>query len=74
MSDETTHIADAAPTGKIELICRSKVKQRALEFSKKHREGKFTRVGGDFLAKCEEHLNAFIEDHVRNLPEGGKTI
>ncbi len=55
------------------LINRSKVKQFALEMAKS-RAHKFTRVGGDFIAKCEAHLKTFIRDYVHRLPSKGKTI
>ncbi len=55
------------------LINQTKVKQFALEMAK-GRAHKFTRVGGDFLAKCEGQLKAFIRQQVHSLPSKGKTI
>lgn len=55
------------------LINRKKVKEFALEMAKS-RAHKFTRVGGDFLAKCEGHLKNYIRDQVQRLPSKGKTI
>ncbi len=55
------------------LINRSKVKQFALEMAK-GRAHKFTRVGGDFLIKCEGQLKEFIRNYVHRLPSKGKTI
>ncbi len=55
------------------LINRSKVKQFALEMAKS-RAHKFTRVGGDFIAKCEGHLKNYIRDYISRLPSKGKII
>ncbi len=55
------------------LINKKKVKEFALEMAK-GRAHKFTRVGGDFLLKCEGHLKAFIREQVHRLPSKGKTI
>jgi hypothetical protein len=55
------------------LINRKHVKQFALDMAK-NRAHKFTRVGGDFLAKCEGNLKQFIRDYVSRLPSKGKTI
>lgn len=55
------------------LINRRKVKEFALEMAK-HRAHKFTRVGSQFLIKCEGHLKTFIRSHVHSLPSKGKTI
>ena len=55
------------------LINRKKVKDFALEMAK-HRAHKFTRVGGEFLVKCEGNLRAFIRNHIHSLPSKGKTI
>ena len=55
------------------LINRKKVKEFALEMAKS-RAHKFTRVGGEFLLKCEGHLKTFIRDYVHRLPSKGKTI
>ncbi len=55
------------------LINKKKVKEFALEMAI-GRAHKFTRVGGDFLLKCEGHLKAFIREQVHRLPSKGKTI
>ena len=55
------------------LINRSKVKEFALLMAKA-RAHKFTRVSGEFLAKCEGHLKEFIRNSVHRLPSKGKTI
>ena len=55
------------------LINRKKVKEFALEMAK-HRAHKFTRVGSEFLVKCEANLREFIRGQVHRLPSKGKTI
>ncbi len=55
------------------LINRKKVKEFALEMAK-HRAHKFTRVGSEFLIKCEANLKTFIRNQVHSLPSKGKTI
>lgn len=55
------------------LINRSKVKEFALQMAK-GRAHKFTRVSGEFLAKCEGQLKEFIRNSVHRLPSKGKTI
>ena len=49
------------------LINQSKVKEFALGMAK-GRAHKFTRVGGEFLAKCEGQMKAYIRDQVHRLP------
>ncbi len=58
---------------KVRLINRNHVKEFALEMAK-DRAHKFTRVGGDFLLKCEGRLKEFVRAYVRSLPSKGKTI
>jgi hypothetical protein len=58
---------------KVHPINKKHVKEFALEMSKE-RAHKFTRIGGDFLLKCEGNLKAFIRNSVRSLPSKGKTI
>jgi hypothetical protein len=55
------------------LINKKHVKEFALEMAKS-RAHKFTRVGGDFLIRCEGNLKEFIRNYVRHLPSKGKTI
>ena len=55
------------------LINRRKAKEFALEMAK-HRAHKFTRVGSEFLIKCEANLKEFIRASVHRLPSKGKTI
>ena len=55
------------------LINKKHVKMFALEMAK-DRTHKFTRVGNDFLMKCEGNMKEFIRSYVRQLPSKGKTI
>ena len=55
------------------LINRGRVKQFTLEMAKS-RAHKFTRVGSEFLLKCEGHLKAYIRDYIHRLPSKGKTV
>jgi hypothetical protein len=55
------------------LINKKHVKLFALEMAK-GRAHEFTRVGGDFLIKCEANLKEFVRGYVRRLPSKGKTI
>ena len=55
------------------LINRTKVKQFALVVAVK-RTHRFTRVGEEFLLKCEAHTKEFIRQYVGRLPSKGKTI
>ena len=55
------------------LINKRHVKLFALEMAK-NRHHKFTRVGGDFLIKCEANLKEFIRSYIHRLPSKGKTI
>jgi len=58
---------------KVKLINRRQVKQFALDIAAT-RAHKFTRVGGDFLIRCEANLKEFIRNAVNRLPSKGKTI
>ena len=55
------------------LINKKHVKMFALEMAK-GRTHKFTRVGNDFLIKCEGQMKEFIRSYVQRLPSKGKTI
>ena len=55
------------------LINRSKVKQFALAVAEK-RAHRFTRVGEEFLIRCEANTKEFIRQYVNRLPSKGKTI
>jgi len=63
---------------KFRLICASKCKKFALEFSKSNpaptKAGKFTRVSEDFLVSCEIALKNHIMSRVKNHPFKGKTL
>ena len=58
---------------KTPLINRAQVKQFAMVIAGK-RTHRFTRVGNDFLLKCEAHTKEFIRQYVSRLPSKGKTI
>lgn len=60
-------------TIKVKLVSKKHVKQFALDMAKT-RAHKFTRVGGEFLIKCEANLKEFIRGYVGRLPSKGKTI
>ena len=55
------------------LINKKHVKLFALEMAR-GRAHKFTRVGGEFLIKCEANLKGFIRNEIQRLPSKGKTI
>ena len=55
-------------------INRSRVKNLALAKSKEWRNGKFTRVGKEFLVAVDGAVHRFIEDRVRTHPSKGKTL
>ncbi len=38
------------------------------------RHHRFTRVGDEFLDRCEGLLRSFIREHIHRLPSSGKTI
>jgi len=56
------------------LINRTNVKKLALEYSTKHRSGKFTRVSKSFLDAVEYKVLGIVMDSVRFHPTVGKTI
>ena len=58
---------------KTPLINRAKVKQFALAVADK-RTHLFTRVGEEFLLRCEANMKQFIRQDVGRLPSKGKTI
>ena len=55
------------------LINKKNVKGFALEMAK-DRAHKFSRVGNEFLLKCEANMKEFVRNYVRRLPSKGKTI
>jgi hypothetical protein len=55
------------------LLNKKQVRQFTLDAAKV-RAHAFTRVGNDFLLKCEAHLRQFIHNYVQRLPSKGKTI
>jgi len=66
-------MATDSNAGKPRLINRSKVKQFALAVAEK-RAHRFTRVGDEFLIRCESNAKEFIRQYVNRLPSKGKTI
>lgn len=56
------------------LINKKHVKQYALEISQSTRNGKFTRVSGEFLIHIEAVVKERIRTYVQSLPSVGKTI
>jgi len=55
------------------MINRRKVKLFALEMAKS-RAHKFTRVGSEFIDRCEAQLKNYIRDQIHRHPSVGKTI
>ena len=56
-------------------LCRSKVKQTALEIATSIRPAnKFTRVGMSFIERIEAKVRATIREEVRIHPSKGKTL
>ena len=66
-------MATDSNAGTTRLINRSKVKQFALAVAEK-RAHQFTRVGEEFLIRCEANAKEFIRQYVNRLPSKGKTI
>jgi len=56
------------------LTSRANVKKFALEVSKQHRNGKFTRVSKDALDRWEARLKSIIIDDIKRHPSLGITI
>ena len=55
------------------MINRRKVKMFALEMAKS-RAHNFTRVGNEFIDRCEAQLKNYIRSEVHRHPSVGKTI
>jgi len=56
-------------------LCRSKVKQTALEIAATIRPAnKFSRVGMSFVERIEAKVRAAIREEVRIHPSKGKTL
>lgn len=60
-------------------ICRSKVKETALEVAAGHRKmsdgsPRFTRVSATFFEKIEARVRAAIQSEVHSHPGVGKTL
>lgn len=56
------------------LINKKKVKEYALDISKSTRNGKFTRVSGEFLIHVEALMKEKIRAYIQSLPSVGCTI
>ena len=56
------------------MITASKVKAYALEYSKKVRFQKFTRVGSTFMEAIERQVKFAIETRINQHPSKGKTL
>jgi hypothetical protein len=66
-------MATDSNAGTTRLINRARVKQFALAVAEK-RAHRFTRVGEEFLLRCEGNTREFIRQYVNRLPSKGKTI
>ena len=55
------------------MLNKRKVKMFALEMAKS-RAHKFTRVGQEFIDRCEAQLKNYIRDQVHRHPSVGKTL
>lgn len=56
------------------LINHAAVRRRALEYSTRHRAGKFTRVSAAFLDDVEQSIDVLIYRLVASHPSMGKTL
>jgi hypothetical protein len=73
---ETTEMADTLKSiNTTPHLCRSKVKQTALEIAAAIRPAnKFNRVGMSFVERIEAKVRAAIREEVRINPSKGKTL
>jgi hypothetical protein len=55
------------------LTNKRSVKAFALKIAEE-RHHQFTRVGDEFIDRCEGTLRSFIRKHIHRLPSSGKTI
>jgi hypothetical protein len=67
MQTDTTRISSS-------LLCRSKVRAYLLDYAKKHRHHKFTRVSADTYDKLEGIMRQAIQRHVDSHPSSGSTL
>lgn len=56
------------------LVNKARVRNRALQYSKEMRGGKFTRVSAEFIADIERLVDRTIHSKVHMHPSKGKTI
>jgi hypothetical protein len=57
------------------LLCRSKVRELALDVSKQLRPfNKFNRVSEETLIAANEAVRAFVVGHVKRMPSRGRTL
>jgi len=73
---ETPEVADTLKSiNTTPHLCRSKVKQTALEIAATIRPAnKFSRVGMSFVERIEAKVRAAIREEVRIHPSKGKTL
>ena len=73
---ETTELTDTLKSiNTTPHLCRSKVKQTALEIASAIRPAnKFSRVGMSFVERIEAKVRAAIREEVRIHPSKGKTL
>ena len=73
---ETTEMTDTLKSvNTTPHLCRSKVKQTALEIAAAIRPAnKFSRVGMSFIERIEAKVRATIREEVRIHPSKGKTL
>jgi hypothetical protein len=73
---ETTEMTDTLKSiNTTPHLCRSKVKQTALEIASTIRPAnKFSRVGMSFLERIEAKVRVAIREEVRIHPSKGKTL
>lgn len=73
---ETTEVTDTLKSiNTTPHLCRSKVKQTALEIATAIRPAnKFSRVGMSFVERIEAKVRAAIREEVRIHPSKGKTL
>ena len=56
------------------LLCRSKVRTYLLDYAKKHRHHKFTRVSADTYDQLEGIIRQAARRHVDSFPSTGSTL
>jgi hypothetical protein len=56
------------------LINKAALRRLALDLSKQHRRGKFTRVSKEFVDRIEARLILLVHDEVKRHPTLGVTL